>query len=142
VSGARASLEHEQRPCVEEIDMWTGRLYWMIRIPASQHMRLSETAETYGGYGHISVLCRILSGVGPIPYTAIGIHTLPACMDLNNSGIPRSTNNWLLVSSHIRESTLSHILPWCPRPHRLCGFQQVEPTRVSTHRLCGFQQPG
>ena len=31
--------------------------------------------ETYGGYGHISVLCRILSGVGPIPYTAIGIHT-------------------------------------------------------------------
>ena len=31
--------------------------------------------ETYGGYGHISVLCRILSGVDPIPYTAIGIHT-------------------------------------------------------------------
>jgi hypothetical protein len=39
--------------------------------------------ETYGGYGHISVLCRILSGVGPIPYTAIGIHTLPARVDFN-----------------------------------------------------------
>ena len=39
--------------------------------------------ETYGGYGHISVLCRILSGVGPVPYTAIGTHTLPARVDSN-----------------------------------------------------------
>ena len=32
--------------------------------------------ETYGGYGHISVLCRILSGVRPSHPLSIGLHTL------------------------------------------------------------------
>ena len=39
--------------------------------------------ETYGGYGQISVLCRILSGVDPSPYTAIGLHTLTSRVDFN-----------------------------------------------------------
>ena len=30
--------------------------------------------ETYGGYGHISVLCRICVWSRPIPYTAYGFH--------------------------------------------------------------------
>ena len=45
MSGSRASLEHEQRLCVEEIDR-TGRLYWMIRIPASQHLRRMGATAT------------------------------------------------------------------------------------------------
>jgi hypothetical protein len=68
MSGSRASQEHEQRPCVDVVDR-SGHLYL-----DDKNTRVSAL-ETYGGYGHISVLCRILSGVGPIPYTAIGIHT-------------------------------------------------------------------
>ena len=45
MSGSRASLEHEQRLCVEEIDR-TGRLYWMIRIPVSQHLRRMGATAT------------------------------------------------------------------------------------------------
>ena len=45
MSGSRACLEYEQRLCVEEIDR-TGRLYWMIRIPASQHMRRMGATAT------------------------------------------------------------------------------------------------
>ena len=77
MSGSRASQEHEQRPCVNMVDR-SGHLYWMIRIPASQHLRrMGATATSVSRVESVS-------GVGP-----------------------------------------SHILPWRPHPHRLCGLQQT-----------------
>ena len=58
MSGSRASQEHEQRPCVNMVDR-SGHLYWMIRIPASQHLRRMGATAT-------SVSCvESVSGVGP-----------------------------------------------------------------------------
>ena len=58
MSGSRASQEHEQRPCVDMVDR-SGHLYWMIRIPASQHLRRMGATAT-------SVSCvESVSGVGP-----------------------------------------------------------------------------
>ena len=58
MSGSRASQEHEQRPCVDVVDR-SGHLYWMIRIPASQHLRRMGATAT-------SVSCvESVSGVGP-----------------------------------------------------------------------------
>jgi hypothetical protein len=45
MSGSRASQEHEQRPCVDVVDR-SGHLYWMIRIPASQHLRRMGATAT------------------------------------------------------------------------------------------------
>ena len=58
MSGSRASQEHEQRPCVDMVDR-SGHLYWMIRIPAFQHLRRMGATAT-------SVSCvESVSGVGP-----------------------------------------------------------------------------
>ena len=58
MSGSRASQEHEQRPWVDMVDR-SGHLYWMIRIPASQHLRRMGATAT-------SVSCvESVSGVGP-----------------------------------------------------------------------------
>jgi hypothetical protein len=58
MSGSRASQELEQRPWVDMVDR-SGHLYWMIRIPASQHLRRKGATAT-------SVSCvESVSGVGP-----------------------------------------------------------------------------
>ena len=58
MSGSRASQEHEQRPCVDMVDR-SGHLYWMIRIPASQHLRrMGATAISVSRIESVS-------GVGP-----------------------------------------------------------------------------
>ena len=58
MSGSRASQEHEQRPCVDMVHR-SGHLYWMIRIPASQHLRrMGATATSVSRVESVS-------GVGP-----------------------------------------------------------------------------
>ena len=75
MSGSRASLAHEQRLCVEEIDR-TGRLYWMIRIPASEHLRRMGATATSVSYAE-SCLESALSHTLPLdPH-------LPARVDSN-----------------------------------------------------------